>query len=315
MIAFVLSGGGSRGALEAGALLALFEGGIRPNILVGTSAGALNAGFIATDPTPVGAARLAEIWSTVRRGEIFPPNDVALWLTFAWRFLTGQDGLLSSVKLRRFAQQHLPSDKHRFGDLPVRLYVTAADLNAGDLYLWGEFAEAEILDAMMASAAHPTLFPPLELAGRQLVDGGVVANVPITIAVEKGATEVWVINVGYAGQAQPKTRGALNIGQRALTTLIYQQLLDDIEESQGRAILHHIVIDAFQGLAPWDLSHGPQMVEEGYRVAKEFLGKPAWERVAVPAAPSEVDLTQQIGPPGAIVWRPRRIRAPTGRGS
>ena len=300
MIAFVLSGGGSRGALEAGALLALLEAGVEPDLLVGTSAGAMNAAFLATDPSLRGARRLAELWSTVERGQIFPDNDFLLYLTMAWRFLRGKDGLLSSARLRRFAASQLPPEDRKFGDLSVPLYVTAADLNHGVLYLWGENPDGDLIDAVMASAALPTLFPPEQVAGLQLVDGGVVANVPIAIAAEKGSTEVYAINVGYAGQALPQPRGVVNIGLRSVQTMIYQQLLDDLERSADRILLHHIVIDAYQGLPVWELGKGAEMVEEGYRVAKEYLELPDWEKAAQPTVPAP---EQPPSPPaGARIW-------------
>ncbi|MFQ5945893.1 MAG: patatin-like phospholipase family protein [Anaerolineae bacterium] len=300
MIAFALSGGGSRGALEAGALLALLEAGVEPDLLVGTSAGAMNAAFLATDPSLGGARLLADLWSTVKRAEIFPPNDVLLYLTMGWRFLRGKDGLLSSERLRRFVASQLPPKVRRFGDLSVPLYVTAADLNHGVLYLWGENPEGDLIDAVMASSALPTLFPPEQVAGLQLVDGGVVANVPIAIAAEKGSTEVYAINVGYAGQALPQPRGVVNIGLRSLNALIYQQLLDDLERSAGRILLHHIVIDAYQGLPIWELGRGAEMVEDGYRVTKEYLELPDWEKAAQPLVPPPTQPPSL--PAGARVW-------------
>src|SRR5579863_10581409 len=72
--AFVLAGGGSLGAVQVGMLQALSEAGETPDILVGASVGALNAGFFASDPTVRGAARLAEIWRELRRRDLFPIN-------------------------------------------------------------------------------------------------------------------------------------------------------------------------------------------------------------------------------------------------
>lgn len=306
MIGFVLSGGGSRGALEAGALLALLEDGVEPDLLVGTSAGAMNAAFLATDPTLEGARRLADLWRTTRRGEIFPRNDFLLYLTMAWRFLRGKDSLLPSGKLRRFAASQLPPEVRRFGDLTVPLYVTAADLNHGVLYLWGDEPGGDLIDAVMASAALPTLFPPEQVGGLQLVDGGIVANLPIAIAAEKGATEVYAINVGYAGKAVPQQRGAVNIGLRSLGTLIYQQLLDDLERSAGRLLLHHIAIEAYQGLPVWELGKGAEMVEEGYRVAREYLKLPSWEKAAQP--PVTPPSPPPSLPAGATLWPSPRAR-------
>ncbi len=302
MIAFVLSGGGSRGALEVGALLALFERGINPQILVGSSAGAMNAAFIATDPTLEGAQRLAALWRSVKQEDVFPGNSLSLYLTAAWRFVCGYDGLFPSDRLHRFVERYLPEGVRRFSDITkVKLYLTAADLNWGILYLWGEKPEGDIVGAVMASGAHPAYFPPLLVAGHQLVDGAVIANVPISIAAAKGATEVYAINVGYAGQQMPRSRGVFNIVNRSISTMMYQQLLDDLMECAGKVILHHVVFEAFAGLPIWDLSRSAEMIEEGRRVMREYLEKPVWERVTVPLPPGPEEAPEP--PPGAVVWR------------
>ncbi len=306
MIAFVLSGGGSRGALEAGALLALFERGIKTQILVGSSAGAMNAAFIATDPTLEGAQRLAALWRSVKQGDIFPGSALSLSLTAAWRFVCGYDGLFPGDRLRQMVERYLPEGVRHFSDITeVKLYLTAADLNWGILYLWGEKPQGEIVDAVMASAAHPAYFPPLLLAGHQLVDGAVIANVPISIAAAKGATEVYAINVGYAGQEMPHSRGVFNIVNRAISTMIYQQLLDDLRECAGKVILHHVAFEGFASLPVWDLSKSGEMIEEGRRVMQEYLEKPVWERVTVPVPPEREGAPEP--PPGAVVWRGARM--------
>ncbi|MBI2846235.1 MAG: patatin-like phospholipase family protein [Chloroflexi bacterium] len=305
MIAFALSGGGSRGALQAGALLALLERGIRPQILVGTSAGALNAAFLAIDPTLERTRQLAEIWSKVRRESFFPRTNIGLWLNMGWNFLTGSDGLLSSDKVHTFIEKNIPPQIRHFGDIKgARLYVTAADINWGVLYLWGDLPEGDLVEALLASSAAPAIFPPRVSAGHQLVDGAVVASVPVAIAAAKGATEVYAINVGYAGQPKPLTRGAINIANRAISTLIYQQLLEDIEEMGEEVLLHHIAIDSFQGMPLWELGQGAKMVEEGYRIMQGYLDTPAWERSPRARSVSAPDIPPP--PPGAVVWQTRR---------
>lgn len=305
MIAFALSGGGSRGALQAGALLALLERGIRPQILVGTSAGALNAAFLAIDPSLERAQQLVEIWSGARRKDLFPKTNLELWLNMAWNFVRGADGFLSTDRVRQFIEKNLPPEVRQFGEVKgARLYVTAADINWGVLYLWGDLPEGDLVEALLASSASPAIFPPRFSAGHQLVDGAVVANVPASIAAAKGATEIYAINVGYAGQPKPLTRGAINIANRAISTLVYQQLLEDLEEVGEEVLLHHVAIDSFQDLPLWELGKGPEMVEDGYRVMKAYLDIPAWERGGQPipaAAPGSPP-----PPPGAVEWQPRR---------
>lgn len=309
MIAFVLSGGGNRGALEVGALQALLERGIAPDILVGTSAGAMNAAFIAADPSLVGALTLGALWKSLRRRDVFPGNA----LTMAWRVLTGQDSLVSSDRLRDLVIRNLPPGVACFGDLRVRLYTTAADLNTATLYLFGDDPSTPIVDAVMASASLPITFPPYMYQGAQLVDGGIVANVPIEIAMARGATEIYAIDLGYSGEPVPDVQGVVAIAQRMLTTLIYQQLLNDLAEAaeDESVTLHHIRIPAFHGISMWDFGQAEAMIRAGEETAEAYLAHPQPLTVGVseylasarPPAPAL---------PGATVYRPcrrgRRLR-------
>ncbi|MDW8102803.1 MAG: patatin-like phospholipase family protein [Anaerolineae bacterium] len=298
-IAFVLSGGGNRGALEVGALQALFEHGIKPDMLVGTSAGAMNAAFIATNPSTEGAYRLGDLWKSIRKEDIFPGNK----FTMFWRLITGKDSLFPNDRLRRLVEKYIPPDKKRFGDLNVKLYITAANLNTATLYLFGEDPEALIADAVMASAAQPITFPPVEYNGWQFVDGGVVANVPIEVAIEKGAREIYAIDVSYGGQIEPKVHGLVNIGRRCITMMLYEHLLEDLEDAAANPeiTLHHIKITAFSGLDPYDFSKTAEMIATGKRIAEEYLRSP------VPGYRPEIRPEMVIPtPPGSRPWRRKR---------
>lgn len=271
MIAFVMSGGANRGALEAGALLALFEAGIKPDMLVGTSAGSINATYIATDPTLAGARRLADIWTRATRQDFFPGG----WTTMFWRLLRGRS-LFSSDSLRQSLDRQLPPDKRCFGDLTVKLYITAANLTTGTLYLYGEQPEAKLIDAVMASTAHPLAYPPERAGNWQLVDGGVVANVPVGIAADKGATEIYILNVGYGGELIAKRNNVFQVLGHSISMMMYQHFVMDLKYvmESTNAKLHHISIPAFKETAMWELNRGAEMVESGYKTAKDYLQSP-----------------------------------------
>ncbi|MFQ6058913.1 MAG: patatin-like phospholipase family protein [Anaerolineae bacterium] len=168
MRAFVLSGGGNRGALQVGALQVLLENGIRPEMLVGASAGAINAAFLAADPTPSGAHKLGEMWQQVTKEDVYPGGP----LRVTWHLLTRRDSLYPSENFRAFLEANAPSGVHFFRQLAVHLYIVATDLATGRLYLFGEDPEESLLEAIMASIAIPPLFPPWPHRGRLLVDGG-----------------------------------------------------------------------------------------------------------------------------------------------
>ena len=296
MITVVLSGGGNRGALEVGALRALFEAGIRVDMLVGTSAGALNATALACDPTPAGVDRLASLWTSAAGEPIFPGG----FFSQAVRFLTGQDSLYPNGGLRRFVQANLPPGVRTFGDVRVRLYLISANLNTATLYVFGEEPSASLVDAALASAAFPPYFPPVTVAGWQYVDGGAVANVPLSVAIDLGAREIYAIDVSYAGAVQRAVHGVIPVALQTIQTLMYQQLLDDLQDVAARSdvTLHHLRIDAFQELAVTDLSKSREMIEEGYRQAKAQLARPVAAAASLAADPPPAP-----PPPGARVWR------------
>jgi len=177
--AFVLSGGASLGALQVGMLRALYERGIAPDLLVGASAGALNAAFVASRPQTVETAdELAAIWHGLRREDVFP---VGLRVLVAG--LTSRDDhLVPDDGLRQLARRHLQIN--RLEQAVVPLHLTAFDLIAGEEVL---LSNGPVIDALLAAVAIPGILPAVRWGKRRLVDGGVVNNTPISHAVELGA--------------------------------------------------------------------------------------------------------------------------------
>lgn len=293
MLAFVLSGGGNRGAFEAGALIAMFEHGLKPDILVGTSAGAMNATFMATNPTLDGAKQLAERWRQIKRSTVFPGNI----FTAAWRFVTGKDSLSTNDSLRRYVASQLPPGMKTFGDIKgVRLYTTTANLNTSELFLFGDDPSASLVDAVMCSASTVPLFPPVVLNNWQFVDGATVADVPISIAVAKGASEIYAIDVGTGARPRRDIHGVFNIVQRTVAVLGHQQLIEDFEDvAQNTNVkLHYLSIQSFPEIGDFD--HANQFIDEGYRLTNDFLdGK----------MPPPVAAMGDTAPPGAVKWKKR----------
>ena len=296
MIGVVLSGGGNRGALEAGALIALFEHGIKPDILVGTSAGAMNSAFLATDPTFEGARKLADIWRAVKREDIFPGN----LFSYAARFITGADSLSSNDNLRKFVTSHLPPGFSTFGDIKdIKLYLTTSNINTAEIFLWGDDPAAALVEAVLSSAAAPPLLPPIEYDGFQYVDGAVCADVPISICIDRGATEVYAIDVGLSALVKQNIHGIVNLVTRAIGVMEHQQLIDDLFDVKNNTnvTLHYLPIQSFPDVGDFD--HGGEFVEEGYRLTKQFLESGAG--IQLPAKVMEAP-----APPGARKWQRKR---------
>jgi NTE family protein len=186
--AFVLSGGASLGAIQAGMLEALFERRIAPDMIIGTSAGALNGSFIAERPPTVDTAReLGAVWRGLSRWQVFPLNP----LTGALGFLGAREHLVPDSGLRRLVRRHATTE--RLEETSTPLHVIATDVLSGEEV---RLSEGPLVDAVMASAAIPGVLPPVEWDGRLLVDGGVANNAPISHALDLGADRVYVLPTG-----------------------------------------------------------------------------------------------------------------------
>jgi NTE family protein len=182
MLAFVLSGGANRGPLEVGALQVLLERGVVPDMLVGTSAGAINAAFLAIDPSPDTARGLGHMWLAANDDRVFRRHR----LTMLWRFLTGKDSLYSNEGFRCYVERSLPPGKERFADIQaVKLFIVATRLDTGEARVFGHDPQERLLDAIMASTALPPFFPPWACGDELLIDGGISADLPMRIAIPK----------------------------------------------------------------------------------------------------------------------------------
>lgn len=186
--AFVLGGGGVLGAVEVGMLRALLERQIVPDLVVGTSVGALNGALVARQPELAVVDRLTELWaSTARSRDVYGDRP----LRTVRRAVTTGTHIYSSAPLRRRLEEELGDA--RFEDLPVRLEVCAASIERAAEH-W--FTSGPLVPAILASAAVPGLLPPAEIDGEHFLDGGLVNSIPVGRAVELGATRVFVLQVG-----------------------------------------------------------------------------------------------------------------------
>ena len=187
--AFVLGGGGILGAVEVGMLRALFEADVRPDLVLGTSVGALNGAMVARDPAVSVVERLTELWRGVgeSRGSGYAERTLP-----AFRRAVATGTHLYSPKPMR---QRLTDEfgDLRFDDLAVRFQVCAASIERAAEH-W--FDSGPVVDAVLASAAVPGLLPPAKVGGEHFLDGGVVNSIPLARAVQLGGTRVFVLQVG-----------------------------------------------------------------------------------------------------------------------
>jgi NTE family protein len=205
--AFVLSGGGARGALQVGALRALLEAGERPDVVVGTSIGAWNGALLARDPTLGGVDVIEAAWrgahpTRVLLGMEPPANAPAQahatlrMIAAARRVAAGRPSLYGDAGVREFVQR-LVGDL-TFEQLAIPLRVVATDITHGTRAV---FDSGPLAPAVLASSAIPGIFPPVHIGDAVYVDGGTLDNASVETALRLGARRLFVLEVGYDEQA------------------------------------------------------------------------------------------------------------------
>ena len=269
-VAFVLSGGASLGAIQVGMLRALYERGVAPDLIVGTSAGALNGAFIASREQSVATAdSLGDVWRGLRRGQVFPLNPV----TGLLGFLGARDHLVPASGLKRIIESHVECE--RLEDLPIPLHVVAADVVSGEEL---RISAGPAIGAILASAAIPGVLSPVEMGDRWLMDGGVANNTPISHAVKLGARRIYVLPTGHACALREPPAAALGMALNAISLLTHHRLVDDIERHRRDADLIVLPPPCPLGIAPVDFNHADELIERGLADARAFLGSGGEQR-------------------------------------
>lgn len=266
---FVMSGGASLGAIQAGMLLALYERGIAPDAIVSTSVGAVNGAYIASrPPTTATAEGLSELWRGVRRQEVFPLNPLTALIGIAGR----RNHLVPIGPLRRLIAAQLEFD--RLEEAPIPFHVVAVDLFTGHER---RLSHGPALDAVLASSAIPGVFPPVEWEDTELIDGGVANNTPVSHALDLGHDRIYVLPTGTSCALPEAPHGALGIAVHAMALLLQRRLNADIEAFAGDPRLVVLPPPCPITTQPTDFSHAGELVELGYAEACAAL-RPASDR-------------------------------------
>lgn len=260
-VAFVMGGGASLGATQVGMLQALSEHSISPDLIVGTSVGALNGAFLASDPTG-GATRLSHIWPTITKQQIFPGSP--------WQSLRtlriDKTHLYSNDGLAQFIDEHLPVDN--LEDLVVPFTAMATDVDSGAAV---ELTTGPAKSALLASAALPGFLPAIERDGRLLYDGGLVAKLPIGQALRMGAKSLVLLDCTFPGQPALRPTNLLQIMEWSVSLT---------QNSQARAALPFIPADVAVLYLPGpprarfsslELDHTTELISGAYSASRGYL--------------------------------------------
>jgi predicted acylesterase/phospholipase RssA len=196
--AFVLLGGGSRGAAQAGAIASVMEHGVRPDVIIGVSAGAWNGAYLAVDPTPERAQALCDIWAGLRNSDLLGGG----WWRAAVSAVSRRASLYSSDGPLGVARRYM--EKHTFEDLKTPLHILATDLTTAEPML---FSSGKLLPAVLASSAVPGIFPPMVIDGHVYVDGGLLEWDACAAALRLGAQKIYLFGCGSIGEISPNMTG------------------------------------------------------------------------------------------------------------
>ena len=270
--AFVLAGGGSFGAVQVGMLRELLAHGITPNLVVGSSVGAINGAYLAGAPTPEGVARLETIWRGLRQREVFP---------LTWRSIFGliarRDFVVDPSGLRRLLKENLPYQDLEGATVP--LHVVATDLLGGSAV---HLSAGPALDAVLASCAIPAAFPPVRIGEHYLIDGAVASNTPIRIAMELGASRLIVLPTGFACALDRPPRGAIANMLHAVTLLVAHQLVSDLERYSGKVEIITVPPLCPLAVSPYDFSHAGELIERAAAQTRNWLKRGGMGKYRIP---------------------------------
>jgi len=252
--AFVLAGGGSRGAVQVGMLQELVNRGIRADRVFGASVGAINGAAYAGNPTPEGIEHMADVWRGVRGNDIFPKGP----LDGPWAYFQKRPAVHANSGLRKIIEAGINFEDLEDAQIPVEV-VTTSLTDGRERWL----TRGPAVEAILASSAIPTMFPPVTIDGDVLVDGGVVNNVPISRALTAGCDRIYVLLCGplhYHPKAPARPVEAL---LTAFFVAIHARFVRELA-----ALPHGVEVIVFSGggdpSAQYrDFSGTPALIEEG----------------------------------------------------
>lgn len=263
-VAFVLSGGGNLGAVQVGMLRALAEAEIVPDLVVGCSVGAINGAGFAAEPDLAGVERLDRIWRRIAAGEpdLMPTRRLPVLAQMARR----GDALHDIGSLAELLDDELPT--RSFSGLRVPFTCVATDLETASEH-W--FDSGRLVPALLASAALPVVYPPVEHGPRTLIDGGVLNEIHAARAAELGATELYILHVGHLEGRDVDVQRPFDAAVRAYWTARRFRLEDDLRRVPDHCVVHRLPAGSNPRLRFDDFSQAEALADMAYRATSQYL--------------------------------------------
>lgn len=270
--AFVLGGGGVLGAAEVGMLRALLEAGVVPDLVVGTSVGAINGAFLAADPSVAATGRLAELWQSLAGSDGVFSGSVVTRAATAVRSGTHLHG---PEPLRELLAAHLPVQ--RIEDLAVPFQCVAASIERAAEH-W--FTDGPLPEAVLASCAVPGLLAPVRIGDEHYLDGGLVNSIPVSRAVELGARTVYVLQVGRVERPLSPPRLPWQVAVVAFEVARRHRFAADMARLPDDVTAHvlptgDVVPEGLKQLRYRDTRRTAERVERAYEASAAYLAEHA----------------------------------------
>lgn len=259
-VAFVLQGGGSLCASQVGALRALTRAGIRPDLVVGSSVGALNAAVFAADPSVEGIDRLESLWLRLKRRHIAPISPRTLIRAAVGR----GEAAVSSAALRRLLRSGVGVG--RLEETVVPVHAVATDFETGAAVV---LSRGDAVSALLASAAFPGLYAPVRVGERRLIDGGVSADMPVLQAEALGATTLYLLPAAVTRQTARQERAALHAAYRAVGQILVERERRDVAAVRGSVHRLPAAVTPVGNII--DFRDTARLVRAGHRLTEDWL--------------------------------------------
>ena len=269
-LAFVLGGGGARGAMQVGALKALIEAEIYPEMLVGTSVGAVNAAYLGLKGITLKSVdELDAAWHEVAKLDLFPSNY--LWLTVRAFFNRPSPNVVNRIKDFYISRGITP--ELRFEDMQyARVFLVAADLNNGGPVVYGRSPNQSVLEGLLASTALPPWVPPIEKTGQLLMDGGAVSTLPIEPALSQGAKDIIALDLEDFRDISPDIQGFGPFLAKLLNLVENRQKALELSLATERGVKVRLVHLQWEKPVPvWDFRHTSELIAYGYGVMRNEI--------------------------------------------